>query len=67
MEMIEEYYTVKEFAKLLKLSTETVRRAIRAGKIAAVKIDDSKKGSWRISRFQFERMTANYRIKYGEK
>jgi excisionase family DNA binding protein len=63
----EEFYTVKEFAKLLKISTETVRRAIRAGKIAAIKFTDSENGSWRISRHQLDRMTTNYQIKYGEK
>ncbi len=62
----DEYYTVKEFAKLLKISAETVRRAIRAGKIAAVKLNDTEKGSWRISRLQLQRMAANYTAKYGE-
>ena len=62
----DEYYTVAEFAKLLKLSTETVRRAIRAGKIAAVKLNDTKKGSWRISRHQFDKMSASYTAKYGK-
>ncbi len=63
----DEYYTVDEFAKLMKVTPETIRRSIRAGKIAAIKFNDSVKGSWRISRHQFDIMSARYLQKYGEK
>jgi excisionase family DNA binding protein len=62
----EEFYTIKEFAKLLKVTPETVRRAIRAGKILALKFGDGKTSSWRIPRIQLDRMALRCVEKYGE-
>lgn len=64
---LDEFYTVEEFANILKVTPETIRRAIRAGRIAAIKYNDCKKGSWRISRHQFDKMASSYMTKYGEK
>jgi len=52
----ETYYTVKEFAKLLKVSPETIRRGIRSGNIIAVRIGEGKTSSLRIPRVQLDRM-----------
>jgi len=60
----EEFYTVKEFAKLLKMSQETIRRAIRAGKIIALKPGGGETSALRIPRLELDRMAQN--LMYGE-
>lgn len=61
--MDDEFYTVKEFAALLKMSPETIRRAIRKGEIVAVKLIPHKNSSYRISRYQLDRMAQNINSK----
>lgn len=56
------YYTVKEFANLLKVKPETIRRGIRSGNIIAVRIGDGKTSSLRIPRVQLDRMVRKNRI-----
>lgn len=48
-------YTPKEVAKLLRMSTSTVLRMCRAGRIG-YKPTGAKAGQWRISRAQLERL-----------
>jgi excisionase family DNA binding protein len=45
---VDEFYTLKELSKQLKLSTDTIYRMVRKGKIPAVKI--GKKWRFRKSR-----------------
>ncbi len=48
--MTEELYTVKEVAKRLRLSEETVKRLLRKKEIPGSKFG----GSWRIDKQQFD-------------
>ena len=59
------FYTVKEFAKLLKVAPETIRKAIRAKKIIALKPGGGRTSALRIPRLQLDRMAQN--LMYGEK
>jgi excisionase family DNA binding protein len=61
----EEFYTVKEFAKLLKMNPETIRKAIRAKKIIALKPGGGQTSSLRIPRVELNRMAQT--LMYGEK
>ncbi len=54
--MEEEYLTIKEFSKLIKLHPETIRRLIREKKIIALKPGNVKTSHYRIPRFEFERL-----------
>ena len=49
--MTEEFLTVEEVAKRLRLSEETVKRLLRKKELPGSKIG----GSWRISKQQFDR------------
>ena len=43
------WYTVKEFAVLMRVDVETVRRWLRAGRIpGAIRTTGQKHGHWRI-------------------
>ncbi len=53
-----EYYTVKEFSLLLKVNPETIRKAIRAKKIIALKPGGGKTSGLRIPRLELDRMVA---------
>lgn len=53
-----EYYTVKEFAELLKITAETVRKAIRAGNIIAIKPGGGKTSALRIPSIELQRMAS---------
>ena len=44
-----EFYTVKEFAKLLKTSEQNVRRLIKRGRINAFRLSIGKRAAYRIS------------------
>ena len=51
-----EFFTVQEFAILLKVSKITIRRAIKCGRIHAFKIGDSKNATLRIHEGQINRL-----------
>lgn len=51
-----EYYTVEEFAVLMNMSGLTIRRAIREGRISAIRIGSSKKAAYRIPRTQIDKL-----------
>lgn len=51
-----QYYTVKEFAKLLNVTPQTIRMAIRNKKMIAIKPGGGKTSGLRIPRIELERM-----------
>ena len=50
------FLTVEEFAKRLKMHPGSVRRAIREGKIFAIRPSMGKKGPYRIAESEIERL-----------
>lgn len=51
-----EYLSVKEFASLTRVHYNTVIRAIKSGKLNAVRIGSGKKANFRISRYELNRI-----------
>lgn len=47
---MDEFYTLKELSKLLKLSTDTIYRMVRRGKIPSVKIGKK----WRFRKIRID-------------
>ena len=56
MVMPDEYLTVKEFARKMRLHSNTIYRAIRKGKLNAVRIGSGKKATFRISSSEVNRI-----------
>jgi len=50
------FLTVQEFASRIKMSPSTVRKSIREGKIFATRPSMGKKGPFRISESEIERL-----------
>jgi excisionase family DNA binding protein len=48
------WYTTKEAAALLKVTDDTIRRWLRAGKLKGRRSTDSKQGQWRIPATEVE-------------
>ena len=46
--MENEFYTIFEFAKKLRVHHNTVRRAIKSGRIHAFRLNDNQNSPWRI-------------------
>lgn len=55
--MEDEYFTVKEFAKKLKVGPQSIRRAIQKGRILAFRPGVGKKAPWRISATELGRIS----------
>lgn len=55
-EVVPAYYTVKEFAIKIQVHPNTIRRAIRNGRISAFKVGLGKKSSYRIPYSETERI-----------
>lgn len=51
-----EFYTIDEFAKLLRVHTNTIRRSIKSGRINAFRVTSGKKPAYRISRSEINRI-----------
>jgi excisionase family DNA binding protein len=51
-----EFLTIKEFAVLLRIHDNTVRRAIKSGRISAFKVGYGKKSSYRIAKAEIHRI-----------
>lgn len=57
--MIEpEFFNVKNFAKLLDISPQTVRLWIKEGKIKAIKISEGARANYRIPKTEIMRIRA---------
>jgi excisionase family DNA binding protein len=52
----DKYLSIAEFAKEFKVSSQTVRRAIKAGRIQAFQVGAGKKAQYRISHLEIERI-----------
>ncbi len=56
IETNEGYYSIKEFAVKLSIHSNTVRRAIKSGRIAAFKVGSGKKSTYRIAHSEIGRI-----------
>lgn len=54
--MFDDYYSVSDFAKLLRVSKRTIWRSIKSGRINAFRIGPAKKSPLRIARSEIYRM-----------
>lgn len=52
----DKYYTVEEFARILKIGPQSIRRAIRSGRIQAFRVSIGKKAAYRIADTEFDRI-----------
>lgn len=50
------YFTINEFAKKLRVHSNTIRRAIKKGRINAFKVGMGKKSSYRIPASEINRI-----------
>lgn len=53
---MEEYLTIKEFAGILSVHPNTVRRSIKHGKLQCVRIGIGKKAGYRIPKSEISRV-----------
>jgi len=54
--MIKTYYNVQEFARVMRVSDNTVRLAIKKGRINAFRVGAGKKSHFRIPHSEIERI-----------
>ena len=54
--MNKDFLSIIEFAEVLNLHPNTVRRAIKNGRISAFKVGAGKKASYRIPRSEIQRL-----------
>ena len=54
--MNKEFYSVEEFAILLDLTPQTIRKSIREGRIFAIRAGIGKKSAYRIHHSQIDRL-----------
>ena len=53
---LNEFLSIKEFAILLKVHPNTIRRAVKSGRINAFKVGYGKKAIYRIARIEINRI-----------
>lgn len=53
---LQDFFSIKEFAGLLKVHPNTIRRAIKSGRIGAFKVGYGKKATYRIARTEVNRV-----------
>ena len=56
--MEDKYYTVVELAKVLKVSTRTIRSLIEKNRLNAVNVGTDKRANWRIYEGQYKKFLA---------
>lgn len=54
--VVKEFYSINEFSKLLDVHSNTIRRAIKSGRINAFKVGVGKKSTYRIPRSEINRI-----------
>lgn len=52
----EKFYNVEEFAKLLRVHPNTVRKGIKKGRIQAFRVGEGLRSSFRISSIEAQRL-----------
>ena len=57
--MIEDFYTIQEFADKVKISSRTVRRMIDNGKIHAFRMGSTEKAPYRIPGTEITRIASD--------
>ncbi len=60
-----EFYSIKQVACIFATSEITIRRAIKAGFIIAIRLGNSKKSPYRISRKSIEAIHTSIILKYS--
>lgn len=55
-DMNERYLTVKQMAEILNVSTQSIRRSLRSGRLHGIRITGDKKAHYRIPASEIERM-----------
>jgi excisionase family DNA binding protein len=53
---LEDYLTIQEFSKILRAHPQTVRRAIKGGRIQAFRVGPGKRSHFRIPKSEVHRM-----------
>lgn len=53
---IQDFYSIVDFAKKLKVHPNTIRRAIKSGRICAFKLGTEKKSTYRIPHNEIDRI-----------
>lgn len=53
----DEFLSIKEFAVLIRVHSNTIRRGIKSGRIHAFKIGDGKNAIYRIPRTEINRLS----------
>lgn len=61
-----EFYSIKETAVIFGVNEVTIRRAIKMGFIIAIRIGNSKKSPYRISRKSIEAIHASIILKHQQ-
>jgi excisionase family DNA binding protein len=61
-----EFYSIKEVAAIFSTSEVTIRRAIKAGFIIAIRLGNSKKSPYRISRKSIEAIHTSIILKHSQ-
>lgn len=56
MSFVGKFYSIKELADKMRVHPNTIRRAIKFGRIQAIRIGTGKKASYRISENEIVRM-----------
>ena len=64
--MLCEFYSIKEAAVIFGVNEVTIRRAIKKGFIIAIRIGDSKRSPYRISRKSIEQIHAGIILKHSQ-
>lgn len=54
--MEKQFYSVKEFAKILSVHENTVRKAIKNKRIEFIRLGSTKKAAYRIAKSELSRM-----------
>ncbi len=55
---IQEFLTVPDLAKMFNVHANTIRNALKCGRIQGFKVGAGKRGSWRVYKSEIERMAA---------
>lgn len=54
--MQNDFYSIKEFALVMRVHENTIRRAIKNGRISAIRMGSKKKSHYRIAKSEIDRL-----------